>query len=339
MTLPKTYKQAVFEEAGQPLQLRDVPMKQPGSNEILVKVQACGVCHTDFYAQINALGGGFPIVAGHEIIGVVAAVGDQVKGWKEGDRIGGGYHGGHDGSCTQCRAGWPQMCDNLVNNGINKDGGFAEYCILRAEAAVRVPQEGDAASFAPMLCAGSTIFAALSLSDLKPGDTVAVQGLGGLGHVAVQFASRMGYRVIAVSRGAEKEKAARKLGAHEYIDATKGDAGEALAALGGAKLAITTALTADAMTPLLKGLNILGKLLIVSFPGDVTVNPAYMVGRGLSIQACPISKSGDSEKALAFASLHNVKCEIETWPLAKAQEAFDAMMTGKVRFRSVITME
>ncbi|KAI0909797.1 alcohol dehydrogenase GroES-like domain-containing protein [Ustulina deusta] len=338
MSLPQSYKRAAFKALGEGLTLEDVPMQKPGHGEILVKVQACGVCHTDFYAQVNAMGGGFPKVPGHEIIGTVAAVGHGVQGWNVNDRVGAGYHGGHDGTCHQCREGWPQMCDNLATNGISRDGGFAEYCVIRAEAAVRVPEEGRAAEYAPLLCAGSTVFSALRLCEVKPGETVAVQGLGGLGHVAVQMAARMGYRVIAISRGADKEKAARKLGAHEYIDSTKGDSGVALRALGGAQLVITTALAPDAMVPLIQGINTLGKLLIVSFPGPVPLDPVAMVGRGVSVQACPIASSVDSEKALEFARLQNIKCEIETFPLAQAQDAFDAMMTGKVRFRSVITM-
>ncbi|KAI1391477.1 alcohol dehydrogenase GroES-like domain-containing protein [Hypoxylon trugodes] len=336
--LPKTYKHAVFKGLNEPLTVEQTPLRLPGPGEILVKVEACGVCHTDHYAQINVLGSGFPRVPGHEIIGNVAAIGDNVMGWKVGDRIGAGYHGGHDGGCAQCKDGWPQMCDNLATNGISKDGGFGEYCILRAEASVHIPLDIDAKTCAPLLCAGSTIFHGLRISDLNPGDTVGVQGLGGLGHVAVQIAARMGYRVIAISRGPEKEAAARKLGAHEYIDSTNGDSGETLRALGGANLVISTAMSADVMTPLLKGLNILGKLLIVSFPGNITLDPITMINRGLSVQLCPIAKSADSEKTIEFASLHNLHCETETFPLDRAQDAFDAMLSGRVRFRAVLTM-
>ncbi|ORY69601.1 dehydrogenase [Pseudomassariella vexata] len=337
--LPETYLQAAFKSQGANLTLEHVPLKQPTKGEILVKVEACGVCHSEVFAQQNTFGAGFPMVPGHEIIGKVVAVGSDVAEWKVGDRIGSGYHGGFDGTCAQCKSGWTQMCNNASYNGITRNGGFAEYVNIRAEAAVRVPDEADAAKLAPLLCAGSTVFSALKSANITTGQTVAVQGLGGLGHLAIQFARRMGYRVIAISRGPEKEKAARELGAHEYIDATKGDAGEALWALGGAQLALTTALSNDAFTPLIKGLGITGKLLIITgVPGDITVDATAMIMRGISVQAWPVANALDNEKTIAFAHLHQVDCAIETFPLSRAQDAFDAMMNGTVRFRAVITM-
>ncbi|KAI0884828.1 alcohol dehydrogenase GroES-like domain-containing protein [Annulohypoxylon maeteangense] len=339
MALPKSYRQASFKAIGENLVLEDVPLNMPGAGEILVKVEACGVCHTDVCAQFNYLGGGFPIVPGHEIVGKVAAIGEEVTGWNVGDRIGAGYHGGQDGTCDQCLQNWPQMCDNPIANGINRNGGFAEYCTIRAEAAVRVPADIDAVKVAPLLCAGSTVFNALRHADLKPGDAVAIQGLGGLGHLAIQYANRMGYRVIAISRGIEKEAAARELGAHEYIDSEAGDAGAALKALGGAQVAFTTALSVEAFAPVIRGLKILGKLVVLSLPGEMTLSHTDMVQRGVSVQAWPVGTNRDSEDAVRFAASHGVECMVETWGLGQVQEAYDAMMSGKPRFRAVIKME
>lgn len=341
MTLPATYKQAAFKALGEALVIEEVPLQLPGPGEILVKVKACGVCYSDKYAQFNGMGGGFPLVPGHEIIGDVAAVGEGVDAeeWKIGRRVGGGWHGGHDGTCEPCKQGWFQMCDNPIVNGENRNGGYAEYCLLRAEAAVRIPAHVDPAKFAPILCAGVTVFNSIRNMSIKAGSTVAIQGLGGLGHLGVQYARRMGYRVVAVSRGADKEAAARALGAHEYIDSTKGDVGAQLRALGGAALAVTTASTADAITPLLSGLGVLGKLLVLSAPGELPIDTRVMLRRGLSVQSWPSGHSGDTEEAVIFTDLHDVDCVIETFPLADAQKAYEAMLSGTVRFRAVLTME
>ncbi|KAI4186224.1 MAG: hypothetical protein L6R41_003611 [Letrouitia leprolyta] len=339
MSLPKTFKQAVFKEAGAPLTVEDAHLTLPGKGEILVKVEACGVCFSDMFAQNNIMGGGFPIVPGHEIIGRVAAVGDEDSLWKLNDRIGGAWHGGHDGTCKACKKGMFQMCDNGVVNGETKGGGYAEYCILRTEAAVRVPSHIDAAKYAPILCAGVTVFNSMRNMNIPPGSTVAIQGLGGLGHLAIQYAAKMGYRVVALSRDAKKEKFARQLGADEYIDASKADQGEQLQKLGGASLIVATAPSADAITPLLKGLGILGKLLILSIPGQIPVDTAVMIGKGLSVQSWPSGHATDSEEAIEFTEIKKIDCMVEKFPLAKANDAFNAMLNGSVRFRAVITME
>ncbi|KAI1139779.1 alcohol dehydrogenase GroES-like domain-containing protein [Hypoxylon sp. FL0543] len=339
MALPKSYRQAAFKAPGGNLVIEEVPLELPGNGEILVKVEACGICHTDMFAQYNGLGGGFPRVPGHEIVGKVAAVGDNVIGWKVGDGIAAGYHGGHDQTCGQCLQNWPQMCDNAVGNGIHRNGGFAEYCTLRSEAVVRIPRDVDAVKTAPLLCAGSTVFNALRKSGIPPGETVAIQGLGGLGHLALQYANRMGYRVVAVSRDADKEKAARELGAHEYIDSSKDDVGAALKALGGAQAAFTTALSAEAFGPLIRGLNIMGKLVVLSLPGETTFNHIDMALRGISVQAWPVGNNHDSEKAIEFAHRHGVESAVETFSLDQAQEAYDAMLSGRPRFRAVIKID
>ncbi|CRG90007.1 hypothetical protein PISL3812_07048 [Talaromyces islandicus] len=341
MTLPSTYTRAVFTSPGSPLTLETVPLSLPAKNEILIKVQACGVCFSDQMAQHNIMGGGFPIVPGHEIIGHVAAVGDDVKGWSVGDRIGGAWHGGHDGTCHACKKGLFQMCDHRRVNGETKDGGYAEYCKIRQEAAVKVPSHVDAAKYSPILCAGTSVFNAMRRMNVPPGSTVAIQGLGGLGHLAIQYANKFGYRVVALSRNDKKESLARGLGAHEYIDGSKwdGDYGAALQQLGGASLIVTTAPDSGVMDTLLKGLGLLGKLLILSVPGDIVVNTATMLTYGLSIHHWPAGHALDAEEAIQFTEIEDINCMIEKFPLQKANDAFAAMANGTVRFRSVITME
>ncbi|KAJ4286595.1 hypothetical protein N0V88_007957 [Collariella sp. IMI 366227] len=339
MSLPKTFKQAVFTEAGGRLSIEDTPLKSPGKNEILIKVEACGVCHSDTLAQHNVMGGGFPFVPGHEIIGRVAAVGEDVSIWKVGERIGGGWHGGHDGTCGACKKGFFHMCDNQLINGVTKAGGYAEYVTIRSEAAVRVPEDVNAAKFAPLLCAGVTVFNSMRRMNIPAGATVAIQGLGGLGHLAIQYANKFGWRVVAVSHGSDKEKFARQLGAHEYIDTTKEEAGPALEKLGGAALIVTTNPNAQQIPGLLTGLEPVGKLLILSLPGEVTFNTTLMIVKGLSVHAWPTGHSLDMEETIQFSQLQDVDCLIEKFPLEKANEAYDAMLSGKVRFRSVLVME
>ncbi|TLD20767.1 hypothetical protein PspLS_08554 [Pyricularia sp. CBS 133598] len=338
MSLPSTFKAAVFKAQGQSLTLEDLPMKEPARGEILVKVEACGVCHSDSFAQVNAFGGGFPRIPGHEIIGRVAAVGPDVSGWESGQRVGSGWHGGHDGTCKACNKGLHQMCEAGVINGITKDGGYAEYCLIRSEAAVRIPEHADAAKYAPILCAGVTTYNSIRRQGIAAGEIVAIQGLGGLGHLAIQYAQRMGYRVVAISRGSDKEKAARELGAHEYIDAAKEDPAAALQKLGGAALIVATAPHADAISPLVGGLGLMGKLLLLAVPGPLSVNVGALLGKGCSVTTWPSGNSLDSEEAINFTELQKVDCKIETFPLEKAQDAFNVMMDGSVRFRSVVTM-
>ncbi|KAF2836214.1 alcohol dehydrogenase [Patellaria atrata CBS 101060] len=339
MGLPKTYKQAVFNDAGAPLTIQEAELSLPSKGEVLVKVQACGVCFSDMFAQHNIMGGGFPIVPGHEIIGTVAAVPEGETKWKVGDRIGGAWHGGHDGTCHACQKGLFQMCDNKAVNGETRGGGYAEYCKLRTEAGVRIPAHLDAAKYAPILCAGVSVFNSMRRMEIPPGSTVAIQGLGGLGHLAVQYANKFGYRVVAISRDAKKEKFVRELGAHEYIDTSKVDAGQALKKLGGASLIVTTAPSGDVITPLLQGLGPLGKLLILSVPGELPINTGVLLGYGLSVHSWPAGHATDTEQAIAFTELQNVNCMIEKFPLQDAQKAFDAMLKGDVRFRAVIVME
>ncbi|KAJ5881393.1 alcohol dehydrogenase [Penicillium soppii] len=338
MVLPTSYKHAVFKEAGGPLTVEQTPLVLPASGEVLVKVEACGVCFSDHIAQSYGMRGSFPIVPGHEIIGEVAAVGDDVSQWHIGDRIGGAWHGGHDGICSACRKGHYQMCNLGIINGVTKNGGYAEYCSLRAEAGVRIPAHVEASKYAPILCAGVTVFNSMRRMNVPPGSTVAIQGLGGLGHLAIQYANKFGYRVVALSRDSKKEKFVRELGAHEYIDGSRQNPAEELQKLGGASLIVATAPDAKVIPPLLKGLGILGKLLILAVPGEVAFDTRLMISRGLSVHAWPSGHAMDSEEAIQFTELEGIDCMVQTFPLEKANDAYDAMIQGTVRFRAVITM-
>ncbi|KAA8574725.1 hypothetical protein EYC84_003975 [Monilinia fructicola] len=321
MSLPKTYKAAVFEKADTPFVIKDIELREPKANEILVKVIACGVCHSDAVVQNGAFGNGFPIIPGHEIIGNVAAVGPGVEKWKVGERVGGPWHGGHDGTCKQCNRGQFQMCANGAINGVTRDGGFAEYVHLRSEAVVRVPVDVDPYEYAPILCA------------------VAVQGLGGLGHLAVQYAAKMGFKVVAISGGDKKRDFAHKLGAHEYIDTSKDDAVKKLTELGGAALIVCTAPNPKAISPLTAGLASGGKLLILSPCGNVEINSADLIVKMASVCGFPSGHALDSEEAIEFTQLQNVHCLIEKFPLKDVQKAYDHMLSGNVRFRSVLVMD
>ncbi|KIX08237.1 uncharacterized protein Z518_02893 [Rhinocladiella mackenziei CBS 650.93] len=334
--LPSEFKKAVFEAKGQPLVFKHVKLELPQPGEVLVKVLACGVCHSDHVVQHGLFGNSFPITPGHEVIGEVVAVPDTEKRWKVGDRVGAPWHGGHDGTCKQCQRGMFQMCDNETINGVMRDGGYAEYVTLRTEAAVSIPPDADPAAYCSLLCAGVTVFNSLRNQKISAGSTVAIQGLGGLGHLALQFTSKMGYRTVAISSSSAKKDFAMQLGAHEYIDASKGDIGEQLQKLGGASCILLTAPNQELIPPLLQGLAPLGKLLILAASAPVEVNTASMIAKGLSIVAWPSGHALDSEETVAFAQTHNVNVMIEKFPLDKANEALEKMVSGKVRFRAVL---
>jgi len=338
-TLPKTRKAAVFKEQGGPLHIEELPLNEPVEGEVLIKVEACGVCHSDTFVQHNAFGAGFPMIPGHEVIGRVVAVPAGEKRWKIGDRLGGAWHGGHDGTCKACNRGMFQMCDNESINGVTREGGYADYCTLRTEAAVPIPEHADAATYAPLLCAGLTTFNAMRRMQIGPGELVAIQGLGGLGHLAVQYAHKMGFRVAVLSSSGAKEKFAKELGAHEYIDGGKGDQGEALQKLGGAAMIVVTAPNAKSIPQLMKGLGMQGKLLILAAAGEFLLDSNAMIRYGLSVHSFPSGHSLDGKEAIDFADLFNVKCVVEKFPLDRANDAYDAMLKGTVRFRSVIVME
>lgn len=265
-SLPKTYKAVVIEEAGAPWTIKELDLEEPQQGHILIKNEACGVCHSDSGLQQGHFGplAKFPIIPGHEVIGRIVAVPSSEKRWKVGDRVGGAWHGGHDGTCKSCSRGMFQMCDNGLVNGVNRNGGYAEYSTLRSEAAVTIPEDVTAAEFAPLLCAGVTVFNGIRKMGITHGDTVAIQGLGGLGHLAVQYSRRMGYRTVAISSSESKRDFATKLGANDYIDASKEDVAEALQKIGGAALVVATAPNPEAMKPLVDGCAAGGKVLVLA---------------------------------------------------------------------------
>jgi D-arabinose 1-dehydrogenase-like Zn-dependent alcohol dehydrogenase len=314
---------------------RDV--RDPGPGEIRVRVEACGVCHSDALTRGGAFPGlTLPRVPGHEIAGRVDAVGANVTAWKPGDRVGVGWHGGHCFVCTPCRKGDFINCEKAQITGLTLDGGYAEYAVVPYEAAARLPDGLDAIEAAPLLCAGVTTYNSLRNSGARPGDTVAVQGIGGLGHLALQYAARMGFRTVALSHGSDKEALARELGAHVYVDTQKVDAAEGLRRLGGADLVLATAPHAAAVTSTIGGLKPRGKLLIVAGVAEPLQLSALSLFSGKSIVGWPSGSAIDSEETMAFSVLTGVRPRIEKLPLEKAEEAFGKVMSNRVRFRAVL---
>ncbi|KAL1304754.1 hypothetical protein AAFC00_003692 [Neodothiora populina] len=338
---PSTCKAVVIEKVGAPYTIKDVPVEEPKEGEVLIKVEACGVCHSDSFVQQGAFGPmvTFPITPGHEVIGKIVAVPSTEKRWKVGDRVGGAWHGGHDGICKACNRGMFQMCDNEAVNGVTRNGGYAEYCTLRTEAAVQIPTDVPAADYAPLLCAGVTVFNGMRKMNITQGDTVAIQGLGGLGHLALQYSRRMGYRTVAISTSDKKKDFATKLGANDYIDTSKEDAAEALQKIGGAALVVITAPNPEVMGPMINGCAAGGKLLILAPVGEIPINTIPMITKNISVHGWPSGHALDSVEAINFAQHLDVKCMVETFPLAKVQDAVEHMLSGKARFRSVLVME
>ncbi|KAK5630427.1 hypothetical protein RRF57_006142 [Xylaria bambusicola] len=326
-------------KTGEPLVIKEYELKEPGPGQVLVKVLACGVCHTDIFTSSGALGESWPRVPGHEIVGDVVSVGEGVSRFAKGDRVGGPWHGGHDTTCRSCARGMFNICDNVKINGVSFDGGYAEYVLLRAEAVVRVPKELDPAETAPLLCAGVTVFNGMRKQHVEQGSLVAVQGLGGLGHLAVQYANKMGYRVVAISSGSAKESFARELGAHEYIDSSKDDPVKKLQEMGGAAMIVSTAPNPKSISPLVAGVAPGGKLLVLAPIGPVEFDTANMVIKGISVVGWPAGHALDSEEAILFSQTHGVKCMIEKFKLEDAVKAMEHCASGNVRFRGVLVME
>ena len=317
---------------------RGVP--EPGPRQIRIKVQACGVCHSDVLTKEGLWPGiQYPRVPGHEVAGVVEDVGAGVSEWKKGQRVGVGWHGGHDGTCRECRRGDFGNCRNMTVCGIHYDGGYEQYLVVPAEAAVAMPDTLSDVDAAPLLCAGITTYNALRHSGALPGDLVAVQGIGGLGHLGVQFAHKFGYQVAAIGRGPENAALAKKLGASLYIDSQSTNAVEALQKLGGAQVILATAPSSKAMSELFDGLGPNGKLFVIGASFDpLQVTPLQLINGSRSIQGWASGTPADSEDTLRFAELTGVRPMIETYPLEKAGEAFARMMSGKAQFRVVLTM-
>ncbi|KAK1640591.1 chaperonin 10-like protein [Colletotrichum phormii] len=339
MSLPKTYKAWQVKEAGAPLQLQTVEAKAPGKGEVLVKVLACGVCHSDVGMQKGEFGPVHPRIPGHEIVGDIVAVGEGVTRFTGGERVGGAWHGGHDATCARCQLGQFQSCQNGAINGVTRDGGYAEYVTLRHEAVVRVPADLDPAETAPLLCAGVTVFNGIRKMEIPKGSLVAVQGLGGLGHLAVQYANKMGYRVAAISSGSAKAKFASELGAEYFIDSSVEDPVAKLKAMGGAALVVATAPSAKAISPLTGALQVRGKLLVLAPVGNIEISSFHLIGLGCSVHGWPSGHAQDSEDAIEFSKKQGVKCLIEKFPLGEAPDAVEHMISNKVRFRGVLVME
>ena len=328
-------------KANGPLELveRDIPA--PGPKQVRIRIQACGVCHSDSFTQMGAFPGiQFPRVPGHEVVGLVDAVGSDVPEWKPGVRVGVGWHGGHCGHCTSCRRGDFITCTTGQIPGISYDGGYADYMIAPFEALAAIPDEFSAAEAAPMLCAGITTFNALRHSGARAGDLVGVLGIGGLGHLGVQFAVKMGFDTVAIARGTDKEKLSRRLGAQHYIDSTTQHVAEELTKLGGARVILATLTDAKSMSDAVGGLGVDGKLMVIGASMQpIEVPPLALIGARKSISGWPSGTASDSEDTLDFSVLSSIRPMIETYPLERAAEAFERMMSGKARFRVVITME
>jgi D-arabinose 1-dehydrogenase-like Zn-dependent alcohol dehydrogenase len=335
-----TMKVAQVSKPGADFQIVEREIPKPGAGHVRIKVQACGVCHSDVLTKEGAWPGiQYPRVPGHEVAGIIDEVGAGVSAWKKGQRAGVGWHGGQDNTCRECRQGDFRNCRNLKICGISYDGGYQQYMVASVEALVAIPDGLSDVDAAPLLCAGITTYNALRHSGAFPGDLVAVQGIGGLGHLGIQFANKFGYKVAAIGRGSENAALAKKLGASVYIDSKSTNAAEELQKLGGARVVLATAPSSKAMSELIDGLGPNGKLMVVGATFDpIEVTPIQLISGSKTIQGWASGTPADSEDTLRFSALSGVRPMIETYPLEKAAEAYARMMSGKAEFRVVLTM-
>ena len=336
-----TMRVAQVPQPNGPLELVEREIPQPSAGQVRIKVQACGVCHSDSVTKQGLFPNiQYPRVPGHEVIGSVDAIGSGVAGWSAGQRVGVGWHGGNCGYCDACRRGDAFACETeTLMTGVTSDGGYAEYMIAPATALARVPDDLSSVEAAPLMCAGITTFNALRNSGARPGEVVAVLGLGGLGHLGVQFAAKMGFKTIAIARGQDKAELARQLGAHHYVDSRAENPAAALQKFGGAKVILATATSGAAMDAVQGGLAVRGTLLIVGVPESLNIAPQLLIFGSRSITGWYSGTSIDSQQTLAFSALTGVRSMNEVYPLARAAEAYDRMMSGEARFRVVLTME
>jgi len=337
--MPKM-KVAQVAKAGADFEIVEREIPQPGTGQVRIRVQACGVCHSDMLTKEGLWPGiVYPRVPGHEVAGLIDEAGPGVTQWTKGQRVGVGWHGGQDGTCLACRRGDFANCANLKISGISYDGGYQEYMLAPVEALARMPESLDAAEAAPLLCAGITTFNALRHSGALPSDLVAVQGIGGLGHLGIQFAQKFGYKVAAIGRGPENSMLAKKLGASVYIDSAAKNAAAELQKLGGARAILATAPSSKAMSSLIDGLGDNGAMVVVgAAPDPIEVSPIQLIQGRKNIQGWSSGIPTDSEDTLRFAELTGVRPMIEKYPLAKAGEAYARMMSGQAQFRVVLTM-
>jgi len=331
---------AQVSRAGGDFQIVEREIPKPGSGQIRIKVEACGVCHSDAFTKEGAWPGiQYPRVPGHEVAGVIDELGVGVTAWKTGQRVGVGWHGGQDGTCPSCRRGDFRNCRNLRIPGISYDGGYQEYMVAPVEALAAIPESLSSVEAAPLLCAGITTYNALRHSGAMPGDLVAILGVGGLGHLGIQFANKFGYKVAAIGRGPENAALAKKLGANLYIDSKATNAAEELQKLGGAQVILATAPSSKAMSALIDGLGPNGKLMVIGATFDpIEVTPVQLISGCRTIQGWAAGTPADSEDTLRFAELSGVRPMIETYPLERAAEAYARMMSGDAQFRVVLTM-
>ncbi|HTG28528.1 MAG TPA: alcohol dehydrogenase [Methylomirabilota bacterium] len=333
-------KAAQISKAGGDFEIVDREIPKPGAGHVLIKVHACGVCHSDVFTKEGQWPGiEYPRVPGHEVVGIIDELGTGVSEWKKGQRIGVGWHGGHDGTCLACRRGDFRNCRNLKIPGISYDGGYEQYMVAPVEALTAMPEGLSDVEAAPLLCAGITTYNALRHSGAMPGDLIAVLGVGGLGHLGIQFANKFGYKVAAIGRGSESASLAKRLGASVYIDNKVTNPAEALQELGGAQVILATAPSSKSMTEVIDGLAPNGKLMVIGVSADpIEVTPVQLVTGSRSIQGWASGTPADEEDTLRFAELTGVRPMIETYPLEKAAEAYARMMSGKAQFRVVLTM-
>ena len=337
---PATMKVAQISKPGGDFEIVEREVPEPGAGQVRIKVKACGICHSDVLVKDGLWPGlQYPRVPGHEVAGVVDEVGPEISVWKKAQRVGVGWHGGHDNTCRECRRGDFRNCRNVKVTGFSYDGGYEEYMLAPVEALVPIPDGLSDVEAAPLLDAGITTYNALRHSGAMPGDLVAVQGIGGLGHLGVQFANKFGYKVVAIGRGPENAAFAKKLGAHVYIDSQATNAAAELQKLGGARVIMATAPSSQAMSALIDGLGPNGKLVVVgAAPEPIEVTPAQLIFGSKTVQGWAAGTPAASEDALNFCVLSGVRPMIETYPLQRAAEAYARMMSGNAQFRVVLTM-
>ena len=326
---------------GAPFEVITRGIPEPGPNTVRIKVQACGICHSDLFVKEGHWPGlQYPRITGHEVAGVIDALGSGVTAWKTGQRVGVGWHGGHCGQCVPCRRGDFIACQNLRVTGFHDDGGYAQYMIAKSDTLAAIPDGVSPSEAAPLLCAGITTFNAFRHSGAIAGDLVAVQGLGGLGHLAIQFANKMGFRTVAIGRGKDKESLALKLGASRYLDTDTMNAASELTKMGGAAVILATAPNSKAMSDLIDGLGVGGNMMVIGASADpIQVSPLQLIGQRRSIQGWPSGTAQDSEDTLNFCALTGIRPVIESFPIEQAAAAYDLMLSGKARFRVVLTMD
>jgi alcohol dehydrogenase len=328
----------IVPQPGGRFRMEERELPEPGRHEVRIRIQACGVCHSDSIVVEGRMPGlSYPRIPGHEVIGVIDALGPDVDGWNVGTRIGVGWFGGSCGYCGHCRRDAAFACENIHGvTGVTRDGGYATHMLALASALAHVPSQLDSIESAPLLCAGITTFNALRNCGAKAGDLVAIHGVGGLGHLGIQFAARRGFRTVAVNRGSDKENLARSLGAHDYIDSTAGDPGKALQTLGGAKAIIATVTSAEAMQAISSGLGVNGTMMVIGAVGNLTVDSLDLLAKRASVRGWYSGTASDSEDTLLFSQQNAIASMNEVFPLEEAQAAYDRMMSGKARFRVVL---